>query len=231
MTGGNGRSETASPPWQARAGELSTLWQTKAAERKARRLERETPWEVALPFSDPVLAVRLDIFTVIQKQKLPSPLAAYALDLLKIRHDQEATAARILETQAEMSQLLDAVWLACVVWPEFTTEENPAGDALPLIDVPNADKETLFNWAQGMVPDGVTFRRPADVGAARPDEPAIQPAPGDLVRRRPARGSVVGEADRGRDVLRGSGSRASATVDQERGSAAPRKGKRRNDVG
>lgn len=163
MMTANGRGAAPSPlPWQERGASLSEAWLAKAREERERRIRETEPWEVTLPSGMAVIATRPPLASLIQANRLPAVLLPFVADLMmatRLRegwdgHPSDHGAAYknlIREHQEDMRGFLRAVWIACVVSPEFVVDDAgiDAGK-VPVSVVEDADLEALFNFAQGV---------------------------------------------------------------------------------
>jgi hypothetical protein len=218
---------TAAPAWQARADELTAKWQARVRERQQAQIDvlaSAQPVEVNLPSGLQVLAIRAHIISLKEAGRIPDAITPYVLNLLKIgqEQDEKSVQKHIDDTEDDAVKMLDAVWLATVVAPSFTSDLVPEDGSVPMRQVDPIDKVALFNWAQGVEDHLSIFRGPGNAGGTRPDGSAVQHPSSDYVRRRSVSGATPGVPTAAGDVLHGNDRRRPSQTDEGRGSQGAR---------
>lgn len=216
----NGARASAAPlPKEVK--ELRSAWAAVAAAQREQRRDENEPYEVELPGFPPVLALRLPLRTLVSTGRIPDALTPYVLALMTSRNQEGGSAKFVVETQSQMRDLMDAAWLACVVEPPFTANDEPEDDAIPLRDVPLAAKDALLTWALGVDQAVRSFRRSGDAGRGGSDRDAVPAGPADDRGNRPGDGAVAGLPIPPVRVLRGHAGRSAAARDAGGADAGP----------
>lgn len=164
--------------YASRKAGLTAKWESVVKQRQANALATATPTLVELPSGLEVDAIRVDLLTIWEAGRIPDALTSLVTDMMNAAEQTSAQAAQnvqaIMEARwEEFDWLLNVVWVAAVVAPEFTLAKY-SQDKTPVRHVDVADRLSFFNWCQGVTDHLAAFRGQTR-GSVRPvaDEPVV----------------------------------------------------------
>jgi hypothetical protein len=136
---------------------ITSQWAQHAQKRLSAIVD---PVELALPSGLTVRARRARMVDLMRLKMIPDPFTASVSDwIAKLESDNPTAAAEedikqdIVGAVKRFNDVLRGIWLACVVDPEFTTDESRAMAVEPPFHVDIVDSMDLlylYRWAQGV---------------------------------------------------------------------------------
>lgn len=165
--------------------EIADLWRTRMKKNAV-----GGPIRLELPSGMPVMARRVDLHALFGLGEIPDTLTPIVTDWFATKAPTkeaitEALVQKINEHLADYYRVLNYVWRACIVEPQFweTVEEAIAHpDWLPMSEVNKDDRQFFFDWCQGI---DETFQQFFFRIAGRPQQPG--PSEGEAVELLPGR--------------------------------------------